>query len=334
MCGIFGRIGSPEYSDVDYDWIVRLALLSQSRGEDATGFAFINDVGELRIRKAAMAARHFIRSKMFTRKYVNESRIILGHTRHATMGDKDKDTNAHPFRFGHIAGVHNGVIHNPSDAFNGKSPEVDSHAVFEVLRADGWSGLRRLRGSMSIAYYDSKADVVGLYTNTGDLHIRRFNGCLYFASSEKFLPNVEKDVVGDVPVIRSTCYNVSDDLNPVVVEVATPHTSFHTPPIRSSAPYCHGYAEYDRDDFYLPANTEKLLCRHCKSNRAHRRKTALGLVIKLCYICDSAIVEGEAVCAEASRSMRSSVDTTRAVVVSDEEAVDIEREMLCRAGYT
>ena len=92
MCAIFGLIDYKRvFTAHQRERILKvLSVECEVRGTDATGFAF-NSGGKLKIFKRPLAA-HEMQLKL-----TDDANIILGHTRMATQGDKQKNYNNHPF---------------------------------------------------------------------------------------------------------------------------------------------------------------------------------------------------------------------------------------------
>ena len=103
MCGLFGfsRYGSviKNLNDVTNS----LAEQSAIRGTDATGIAF-ND-GSLKIVKEGKSAYEM------DFKHGDDTRALIGHTRHTTQGSEKKNCNNHPFP-GKVSGLHFALAHN------------------------------------------------------------------------------------------------------------------------------------------------------------------------------------------------------------------------------
>lgn len=141
MCAVFGLIDyKNKFTSKQREQI--LSVLSKEcevRGTDATGFAF-NSRNELKIFKRPAPAH-----KMHLH-LPEDANIILGHTRMATQGDKQKNFNNHPF-FGNAGGerfalAHNGVIYNDEKLRKElKIPttniETDSYIAVQILEKLG-----------------------------------------------------------------------------------------------------------------------------------------------------------------------------------------------------
>lgn len=141
MCAIFGLI---DYENIfaakQREQILKvISKECEIRGTDATGFAF-NSKNELKIFKRPVAA-HRMRLHL-----PEDSKVILGHTRMATQGDKRRNFNNHPF-FGNAGGerfalAHNGVIYNDDQLkkeLEIPSPniETDSYIAVQIIEKLG-----------------------------------------------------------------------------------------------------------------------------------------------------------------------------------------------------
>lgn len=141
MCAVFGLIDYKNaFTSKQREQILRvLSKECEVRGTDATGFAF-NSKNELKIFKRPVAA-HNLRLRL-----PEDSNVILGHTRMATQGDKQKNFNNHPF-FGNAGGecfalAHNGVIYNDEKLreelkIPTPSIETDSYIAVQILEKLG-----------------------------------------------------------------------------------------------------------------------------------------------------------------------------------------------------
>ena len=113
MCGLFGF---STYCDQPIKGLANLtnALAEQSavRGVDATGIAYGKN-GGIAIYKEPKSAY------LMDFKHPEETKALIGHTRHSTQGSEKKNWNNHPFygkaRNGKFALAHNGVLTNDDE---------------------------------------------------------------------------------------------------------------------------------------------------------------------------------------------------------------------------
>ena len=163
MCGITGIIGKNNLSKQHFKFFKKQLLKNEVRGNHSTGIAKIN--GFVSIQKKAVPAKKFVKKLkhgIFT--------SMLGHTRFATTGAINND-NAHPFMYGDIVGIHNGMIYNYDDHGN---YEVDSEVIFDLLNKNKNNFKKtfsKLEGVFAVAWYNVKTEKFYLYRNGNPLFI-------------------------------------------------------------------------------------------------------------------------------------------------------------------
>jgi glucosamine--fructose-6-phosphate aminotransferase (isomerizing) len=95
----------------------------------------------------------------------DESIEVLLHVRDYTKGHPTISANNHPVRHGRVVGVHNGVILNDEEIFDGHGLErddpsmtVDTEAIFALVEHFGpfRKTLEELHGSMATAWVDER----------------------------------------------------------------------------------------------------------------------------------------------------------------------------------
>lgn len=136
MCGIFGMLDYKHMvSDtVKTDMIRKLALFSQLRGMDASGYAF-TDGEEIKICKKPGPAYKYKVS------FHKNSNTILGHCRFTTQGSGNENQNNHPFlgdSRGQFALAHNGILFNTKEIkekYNLEDTDIatDSYVIVQLL---------------------------------------------------------------------------------------------------------------------------------------------------------------------------------------------------------
>jgi glucosamine 6-phosphate synthetase-like amidotransferase/phosphosugar isomerase protein len=150
MCGVFGIVA---LRNIDIKRILLRQILknltqsSQSRGRDATGYAF-SSKNETGVFKHNVKAHDFI--KLANYKNVVRTELasknfysVIGHTRAQTKGSPTDPNNNHPIKVGNIIGVHNGVIMNDDSLFESltkntrgqvsRVAQVDSEVIFSLI---------------------------------------------------------------------------------------------------------------------------------------------------------------------------------------------------------
>lgn len=184
MCGLFGWCIK---DDAPGDVVIRLAsvlpLLNETRGDHAHGAAWAANDGTIHYNKVLGEAHNS--AAMFMK-----SRLMLGHTRYATVGDKEKAKNAHPFAYKHIVGAHNGSVTNWRQAANKwkVTAEVDSELLFYRLAERGH--FKSLTGWGVASWFDTrKPDRVYLtrLSSSGDLAVALTDYGVVWSSDESHL---------------------------------------------------------------------------------------------------------------------------------------------------
>jgi glucosamine 6-phosphate synthetase-like amidotransferase/phosphosugar isomerase protein len=168
MCGLVGIAGGLEYKDEEA--MQRMMLMNWFRGKHSTGLAAVRPSGEVRIVKAAtdpMALFEFPKFKDALNGH--QSCVFLGHARAATKGAIN-NYNAHPFRFEHIVGAHNGTLMGSSqddlEKEIGEKYPVDSMSIIASIAAIGIAEtVKLLRGSWAISWVDLNEGTMNFLRN-------------------------------------------------------------------------------------------------------------------------------------------------------------------------
>jgi len=195
MCGIMGFycFGNKK---PDKEKISTMFSLLESRGRDASGFAFIRD-GNLIVNKAPIRSSEFVKSKEW--QELNLPNIMIMHTRMKTQGSEKNPNNNHPlYNKEGVALVHNGIIHNDREIF-GKNQkrdgDVDSEALLAVFSVKSKSDkikrvFDRIEGSFAVALINKdEPEVLRLIKkdNPLDIYLNTDQDILYFCSEREIM---------------------------------------------------------------------------------------------------------------------------------------------------
>jgi glucosamine 6-phosphate synthetase-like amidotransferase/phosphosugar isomerase protein len=205
MCGIMGYYSFGKTMP-DKDKITNMFSLLESRGRDASGYAFIKD-NNLVVNKAAIKSSEFVKTNDW-KDLVLPSSMIL-HTRMKTQGSEKNNANNHPlFSKNGIAIVHNGIIYNDKEIFGKKQrdAEVDSESILHLLsmkmKGDRIKRLfERVEGSFAVAVldkYQPERLVLIKKDNPIDLYYDSKDDIFYFCSEREIMQeslNIEKVTV-------------------------------------------------------------------------------------------------------------------------------------------
>jgi len=205
MCGIMGWY-SFGHTIPDKNKITNMFSLLESRGRDASGYAFIKD-SNLVVNKAAIKSSEFVKTNEW-KELVLPSSMIL-HTRMKTQGSEKNNANNHPlFSKNGIAIVHNGIIYNDKEIFGKKQrdAEVDSESILHLLsmkmKGDRIKRLfDKVEGSFAVAVldkYQPERLVLIKKDNPIDLYYDSKDDIFYFCSEREIMQealNIEKTTV-------------------------------------------------------------------------------------------------------------------------------------------
>ena len=160
MCGIAGYSLSSR-STVDRTLAAQSLLAGiAERGADAVGYAYRSPESAITVHKQRSGA-----TALLDRVHVPEHATkLLVHVRDYTKGHPSLTANNHPIRHGAVVGVHNGIICNDDELFEGNGiaraepgMSVDSEIIFALAarsRGRTTAALEQLYGSMAAAWLD------------------------------------------------------------------------------------------------------------------------------------------------------------------------------------
>lgn len=170
----------------------------EHRGTHATGCAWINPrSGKRVIRKAPISASKFVPNA--GDKLCAGATTAILHTRFATQGSPDNQSNNHPIPRGKIVLTHNGHISNDKELFKQlgvpRVAQVDSEAVAALIafsKDKPWQALTEVYGTAALAWITAN-DPRNLHLarlNSSPLWIAQSNtGSLFYGSTKETVEN-------------------------------------------------------------------------------------------------------------------------------------------------
>ncbi len=195
MCGIAGYYSFGNTLP-DKEQITTMFSLLESRGRDASGYAYVNNE-ELKVNKAPIRSSEMVMTTEW--KKLTLPRTMILHARAKTQGSEKNNANNHPlYNKQGLCIVHNGIIYNDREIF-GKDQirhgEVDSEAILAVLSSKGKGDkikrvFERLEGSFSFAAIDKvnpEQLVLIKKDNPLDLYYNVKDDILYFCSERDIM---------------------------------------------------------------------------------------------------------------------------------------------------
>ncbi len=196
MCGLFGfsNYSGEKIKNIS-DLTNSLAEQSAVRGTDATGIAFCSG-GNVNILKDSKSAYRL------NFKLSDDTKAIIGHTRHSTQGSEIKNYNNHPFPAkcdnARFSLAHNGVLSNDKELRHKfKLPktkiETDSYIAVQLIESQkhlDFDSIKymaeRTEGSFSYSIID---DINNIWLVKGDsplsiLHFPKLKIYVYASTDE------------------------------------------------------------------------------------------------------------------------------------------------------
>lgn len=206
MCGLWGAFRADDSNFVKITPFMEQGLyISSLRGLGGTGVGLVDSSFDTEIAKSYLPAPTFLGGEEwdYVSKNIYQSRVILGHTRSATVGNVNSK-NAHPFRFVHekpgadpavVVSIHNGHVRNyHSLTPNTFNHAVDSaHAAYSLLMNGALPTLEKIDGAYVLIWFDSRTKTLNMARNTERELFYAMDAAktrLYFASEVEWLSSI------------------------------------------------------------------------------------------------------------------------------------------------
>ena len=168
MCGLVGMAGRLDYKDEEP--LQAMMMMNWFRGKHSTGLAAVRPSGDVKIAKQVTDPIGLFEFPKFKEALNgNASCVFLAHARAATKGAINNH-NAHPFKFDHIVGAHNGTLFGSSqdnlEKEIGEKYPVDSMAIIASIAAIGIKEtVKLLEGSWAITWVDLQEGTMNFLRN-------------------------------------------------------------------------------------------------------------------------------------------------------------------------
>ncbi len=221
MCGIYGIILKPQAKiswKTTHRLLTSLALLSTSRGKEASGAAFLSDQS-IHFIKEPISASKLMKGKNYS-KYIDHAGSIfgvqnaqpmafIGHSRLVTNGTQYAHQNNQPVKSHGMVAIHNGIVTNVDQIWQAnkdlkQETDLDTEVLLALiskhfkqtrkLKTSIRASFQEMEGAASLALFFAELDSIVLVTNTGSLYVAESPdyGITLFASEKYFLTQIGK----------------------------------------------------------------------------------------------------------------------------------------------
>lgn len=169
MCGLVGVAGVIVTKDVDV--FNELLYHDYVRGKDSTGVASAHEhTGEINVFKGCFDPVGLSSMKGYDRVVNTTTKVLMGHNRHATRGNRANRHNAHPFATDNILGAHNGTLDYSclKDLSANVAGETDSEQLILSIHDLGGripDAIALCSGAWALSVYNKEENTINLVRN-------------------------------------------------------------------------------------------------------------------------------------------------------------------------
>jgi len=212
MCGVFGFVADGN-GELNLSRLEKIARVTERRGPDAFGFAWIDRRGKLHCFKQTGRITDY----MGILAIAEEATMLIGHCRWATHGNFTSNVNNHPHPSDGGWIVHNGTLPRFEDVINDYSLSPVSDCDSEVLgllveQFDGSIGERCAKAVEAAAPGERGQPLVmlGLWSRPNRLAVVRRGNPLHWAKTKAgvYLASLPDEMPGTPKPVKNDSVHV------------------------------------------------------------------------------------------------------------------------------